>query len=143
MSRDSRRAPRGPRPVAVTWLALAGLFFSAFYLGRLAFNLQPSPFPLSVPSWYLPATGAIWGFMGLALSVGLWRGSTKAFRLAYWTVPGYLLWYWIDRLVLQRSDFAQVSYPAALLVSASFLVAVYGVLTRPSVRAYFRESPDE
>lgn len=120
-----------------------GLFFSAFYLARLALSLTLPPLPLTVPSWYLPLTGAVWGGLGLALSIGLWRRSDRAYRWTFWTVPAYLLWYWFDRLVFLRSDFAQASHPASLLWTIVALVLVFGALTRPSARAFFREEDDE
>lgn len=143
MPSEPRLAPRPPRPLAVTCIAAAGLLLAAFYLVRLVLSLDLPPLPLSVPSWYLPLTGALWGGVGLALSLGLWRGSARAYRLTFWTVPAYLLWYWLDRLVFLRSDFAEASRPAALLVSAAALIVVYGTLTRPSVRSFFRENSDE
>jgi len=95
---------------------------------------------LSVPAWYLPLTGAIWGGVALVLGLGLLRGSRRAYRLLFWAVPIYLGWYWADRLLFVRTDFAQRSLPAALLMSAVALAAVALALTRPAVRTFFGET---
>ena len=95
--------------------------------------------PLSVPAWYLPLTGAVWGGVALGLGFGLLRGSRQAYRFMFWAAPTYLAWYWADRLLLVRSDFSQRSLPAALLMTALGATLVYLALLRPSVRTYFRE----
>jgi hypothetical protein len=140
---NSEAIRRIRRPSSVTFVAVAGLFFSAFHLARLVLSLTSPPLPLSVPPWYLPLTGAIWGGLGMFLTIGLWRGSQKAYRWALWTIPAYLAWYWIDRLVFLRSDFAQTSRPAALAFTGAALVLLLGALTRNSAREFFRERTDE
>jgi hypothetical protein len=127
------------RPAVVTWLAAGVLTCAAFYLARLVLSLGLPNLPLSVPTWYLPLTGAVWGGVALALGIGLLRGSVRAYRLLFWAVPIYLGWYWADRLLLVRSDFAQRSTPAGLLMSALVVILVCLALLRPSVRTYFRE----
>jgi hypothetical protein len=118
------------------------LTFAVFYLARLALSLALPELPLSVPRWYLPLTGAIWGGVALAAGIGLLRGSRQAFRALFWLAPLYLAWYWVDRLVFVRSDFAQRSLPAALLISVVGVAALYLALTRRSVRTYFGEATD-
>jgi hypothetical protein len=115
------------------------LTLAAFYLARLVQSLALPALPLSVPEWYLPLTGAIWGGAALVLGVGLLRGWRRAYRLLFWMVPIYLLWYWADRLLFVRSDFAQRSLPAALVISVIGVAVLCLTLTRPSVRAYFGE----
>jgi len=135
-------APRPPdrrRPAVVTWLAAGVLTCAAFYLARLVLSLALPDLPLSVPEWYLPLTGAVWGGAALVLGFGLVRGSRRAYRFLFWAVPVYLGWYWADRLLLVRSDFAQRSLPAALVMSAIAVALVVLALTRPSVRMYFGE----
>lgn len=112
---------------------------AVFYLARLALSLNLPNLPLSVPAWYLPLTGAVWAGVGLALAVGLWRGARRAHRLAFWAAPVYLTWYWLDRLLLAHSDFAQRSLPAALVLSLAGSALFYLALTRRSARDYFRE----
>ena len=112
---------------------------AAFYLARLVLSLALPRLPLSVPEWYLPLTGAVWGGAALVLGFGLLRGSRRAYRFLFWAVPLYLGWYWADRLLLVRSDFAQRSLPAALVMSAIAVALVALALTRPSVRMYFGE----
>ena len=135
-------APRPPdrrRPAVVTWLAAGVLTCAAFYLARLVLSLALPDLPLSVPEWYLPLTGTVWGGAALVLGFGLLRGSRRAYRFLFWAVPLYLGWYWADRLLLVRSDFAQRSLPAALVMSAIAVALVYLAVTRPSARMYFGE----
>lgn len=135
-----RLPPQRRRPAVVTWLAAGVLTCAAFYLARLLLSLALPDLPLSVPAWYLPLTGAIWGGVALVLGLGLLRGSRRAYRLLFWAVPIYLGWYWADRLLFVRTDFAQRSLPAALLMSAVALAAVALALTRPAVRTFFGET---
>jgi hypothetical protein len=118
------------------------LSFGAFYLARLALSLSLPDLPLSVPAWYFPLTGAIWGGMALVLGVGLLRGERWARRFTLWIGPIYWLWYWSDRLLLVHTDFAQRSLPAALVLSTGAVVLLLWGLTRPAARAFFEERPD-
>lgn len=135
--------PGRRRPVVVTWLAGGVLTFSAFYLARLALSLSLPALPLSVPDWYLPLTGGLWGGVGLALAAALWRGVRGADRAAGSAGAVYLLWYWFDRLVFVQTDFAQRSLPTAAVLSVLGAALLYGALTQPSVRDFFLETPDE
>jgi hypothetical protein len=113
-----------------------------FYLTRFVLSLRLPDLPLSVPEWYLPLTGAVWAAACLAIGIGLWRGSRTAYRLLHWAAPLYLAWYWIDRVVFVRSDFAQRSLPAALLMTIAAAGVITLVLRRRSVRSYFAEASD-
>ncbi len=135
-------ADRRRRPTVVSWVAAGVLTFAVFYLARLALSLSLPDLPLSVPGWYLPLTGAIWGGTALALGLGLLRGVRRAYRLAFWMAPIYWLWYWADRLLLMRTDFAQRSLPAALVLSTGGLILFWWALTRPTARAFFEEKAD-
>jgi len=130
------------RPETVTWLAAGVLAFATFYLARLALSLSSLDLPLSVPDWYLPLTGAIWGGVALALGLGLLRGSPLAYRFTFWMAVVYWVWYWADRQLLVKTDFAQRSQPAALVVTIVSLILTVWTLTRPSARAFFEESTD-
>ncbi len=109
------------------------------YLARFALGLALPDLPLSVPEWYLPATGLVWGLGGLAAVYGLFRGRPWAPSLVRWGSGMYLLWYWADRLLLARSEYARVSWPAAALLSLAALGLLAWGLRRPAVRAYYRE----
>ena len=118
------------------------LTFAAFYLARLVLGLALPDLPMSVPAWYLPLTGAIWGGLALVLGVGLWRGSRRAYRALFWLAPIFVAWYWMDRLLFVRSDFAQRSLPAALVMTILAAGLLYVALTHRSARTYFEENPD-
>lgn len=118
------------------------LTIAVFYLARLALSLRSLDLPLSVPAWYLPLTGAIWGGLASALGLGLLRGSPAARRFTPGAAVVYWVWYWADRLLLVQTDFAQRSRPAALVVTVVSLILIVWALSRPSARAFFEERFD-
>lgn len=132
-----------PRPAPVTWLGCGGLILAALSLLRLVLSLSLPPLPLTVPRAYLSFTGAVWGAVGLAVGAGLIAGRRWAYRAAAIAAPALVVWYWADRLLLVRTDYAQRTWPAAALVSGIFLGLVAYALTRPSARRYFGRPKDD
>jgi hypothetical protein len=132
-----------PRPAAVTWLGCGGLILAAFFLARLALSLSLPALPLTVPRAYLSVTGAVWGGLGLAVGGGLLLGRRWAYPAAGFLAAGLTVWYWADRLLLVRTDYAQRSWPAALLVNAILLALVVYGWTHPSTRRYFGRAMDD
>ena len=136
-----RTAP--PRPAPVTWLGCAGLILAALSLVRLVLSLSLPPLPLTVPPAYLSITGAVGGGLGLAVGAGLIAGRRWAYRAAAFFAPALVVWYWADRLLLVRTDFAQRTWPMAALGSGILLGLVTYALTRPSTRRYFGRPKDD
>jgi len=136
---------RRRRPVLVTWLSLGVLTFSAFYTARAAAGLtllaRPA-LPLTIPLWYLPLTGVLWSGCGIVVAVGLLRGKSWGPHLMRWGTLAYLAWYWLDRLLLARSEYARQTEPASALLTALSLALVFGLLQRPSLRAFFQEEAE-
>jgi hypothetical protein len=134
-------ALRRRRPALVTWLSLGVLTFSAFYLARAVAGLtllaRPA-LPLTIPWWYLPLTGILWSGCGLVVAIGLLRGMSWGPHLLRWGMLAYLTWYWLDRLLLARSEYARQTVPASALLTALALALVFGALQQRSLRAYFR-----
>jgi hypothetical protein len=50
------------------------------------------------------------------------------------------VWYWADRSLLVRTDYAQRTLPGAILVTLILLVLVAYAWSRPSTRRYFGRS---
>ncbi len=113
---------------------------SAVYLTRLVVGLTIPTLPLTVPAWYLPLSGAVWGLLALATAAGLYTGRTwapLAFRLGG---ALYLAWYWLDRLLLARTDYALRTIPSSVFLTLLAVLVSLWVLRRSSFRAYFREN---
>ncbi|HLE29496.1 MAG TPA: hypothetical protein VI793_15325 [Anaerolineales bacterium] len=130
-----------PRPLSVTFLALAVLCLAVFNLFGAVSGVQRYAFlrtlPLAVSPAYLIASRAAWGIVFSVVALGLWRlkqwgrlGALAAFSL-------YAAQAWFDRLVLSRSDFARTTAPYALGVSLVGLALVWGILFRRKVKQCF------
>ncbi len=130
-----------PRPLSVTFLALAVFCLAGFNLLGAVSGFQRYAFlrglPLSVPPVYLIVSDSVWALVFAGLGVGLWRlkhwgrvGTLVAFSL-------YVAQSWFDRLMLSRSDFARVTIPWALGMSAISLALVWGILLRRAVKRNF------
>ncbi len=134
--RGERRRPR-----LVTWLSLGVLIFSAIHLIRMALGLRlPPDLPLTVPPAYIALNGGLWGLAGLAATYGLWRGRDWAIHLTRWGGLLYTVWYWLDRSLLARSDYARLTWPLGAVLTAFALGALLWALSRAHVRRYFREN---
>ena len=128
-----------PRPLSVTILALGVLTIAGFNLIRfyqaMRFRDFLSEFP-TVSPLYLATSGLAWGAAGLALALGLWRGSALARRFALIIAVAYTLYYWIDRLwVSQPGLSANLPFTAGL--NLILLLVTAWILTRPGARAFF------
>jgi hypothetical protein len=115
------------------------LTLSVFALARLFLGLSLPELPMSVPSAYVPLSGGVWAVLGLASAAGLWLGTGWAPRLTRGAACVIAGWYWADRLLLVRTEFARQSRPAALIATLVCLAAVLWILRRPAVRGFFRE----
>lgn len=93
---------------------------------------------LTVPAWYLPLSGAVWGFVALAAALGLWRRRPWARPLTLAASVLYAIAYWADRLLLTTSPYLRQSIPIAAFVTLAGLAFVWIVLNQPAVRRAFR-----
>jgi len=136
--RSSLRSRR--RPVIVTLLSLGVLILATLYLIRLAASLRSPSLPFTIPTWYLPLTGAVWGVGGLLLASGLFVGHGWAPTVARWGGLAFLGWYWADRLLLGRSDYSAVTRPAGAVLSLTAVMILLLGLNREGAREYFGEN---
>jgi hypothetical protein len=125
--------------VIVTLLGLGVLTLAAVFLIRLTTGLRPPSFPNTIPGWYLPLTGAVWGVGGMVLSYGMLTGKPWAPFLARLSAIAFTAWYWADRLLLAKSDYAALSRPADAAVNLIVLVILLWGLHRDGTRDYFGE----
>jgi hypothetical protein len=116
---------------------------SALFLARLFLGLRLPDLPYTAPRWYLPLSGAVWGITALAAGSGLLAGRRWAPPVARAAAVAFAAWYWADRLMLVRTDFALRSWPAAAVITLAALGLVTWGLSRPSARGYFGRTTDE
>ena len=128
------------RPAAVTWLSLGLLALGLVYLIRMAGGLTAPDLPLSVPHWYPPLTGAIWGIGWCVGATACFTGRRRAPRLIAVMGVAFLAWYWFDRLVFVRSEYALRTMPFSLGLTALGAAVVLAILRQSAVRGFFGES---
>ena len=133
------RLKSSQRPRLLIWFSVGVVGFSICYLMRLALSFVQCNLPLSVPFWYLPLTGAIWGVVGMTAAYGLFRGDLWAPRLVRWGTVVYTLWYWLDRIFLACNDYRRLTWPLMLVITLLAVLCTYWILSRPAIREYFGE----
>jgi hypothetical protein len=116
------------------------LTFSAIHFIGLAAIKTLTPLPLPIPIWYIFLKNGLWGLSSLAIAIGLFWGLTWAPRMIRWTGAVILVWYWADRILLSRSDFARRAWPAAAILTLAGIGLLCWILSRRSVRSFFREN---
>ena len=120
------------RPPAVTLLALLVLSSTAWNFVRFASALAGweslAAYVSSAGPLYISLSGLAWGLAGLPVYVGLILGLPWA-RIASGTAIGaYLLYYWLDRLLLSAAPRTGMSFAVliSLLVIGFTLFALLG-----------------
>jgi hypothetical protein len=116
---------------------------SALFLARFFLGLRLPDLPYTVPRWYLPLTGAVWGSAALVTGVGLLAGMRWAVGVARVGATAFAAWAWADRLLLVHTEFSLRSRPAAAAITLAALGLTFWVLSRPHVRRYFGRTMDE
>jgi hypothetical protein len=90
---------------------------------------------------YLLASGILWLLLGLAAVVSIFTH----WRRAPWLIRGSALAvvasYWVDRLLLTRSDAARANQGFALWFSLLALGGTFIILQLPEERQYFQAQP--
>lgn len=98
---------------------------------------------LPISPFYLVMTGAVWGIGGLIVAVGLWQGRPRMRSIALWGGAAYVLYYWIDRLLLRSSSLGRSNETFVIAVSIIFVGLLIFALTRPRVKLYFGETHEQ
>lgn len=102
-------------------------------------SLSTPELPLSVPAWYFPFTGMLWGSIGLVTCYGLFRRTGWALRLLTWGSVFFILWYWVDRVAFVRSEYGRSTWIAAAILSVGTFLLILFFRNRVDVKAYFQE----
>lgn len=119
------------------------LTFSAIQFWGLIASLSLPELPLSVPAWYLGLRNFIWGAVALVVAIGLFVGQSWALKGLRWGGVAGVVWFGADRLFWARSDYMRRVLPFSLILSTLLLVAIFWVISRPSVRDFFLENAHE
>ena len=128
------------RPWLLTILCLALLAFSVIHVAGLVASFRLPELSLPFPDWYLLLRNGLWGLSGLIAAGGLFFSRSWALSFTQWAGVAFAIWYWSDRLLLARSDYAKRSWPAAAAVTLLAGLWLLWILKRPSIQDYFRES---
>lgn len=100
--------------------------------------------PLSVPAWYLPLAGGVWGVSWLILGAGLWRRKEWARRFTLIAIPLQLGAWLADGLLFSRSTIAIQSFGFDLilrLLAAGLAMAVLLLAGRWETRPAGAQDP--
>jgi len=135
--------PSSRRPRLVTWLSLGVLSLSVLFLARLVLGLRLPDLHYTVPRWYIPLSGGVWGALALGTALGLLTGRPWASPTARFGAILFAAWYWADRLLFVHTEYARRSLPAAAALTLAGLGFTFWALTRPHARTYFGRPTDE
>jgi hypothetical protein len=115
-------------------LSIAGINLIRFSVAVLDWEYWAVTLPLS--PLYLAISGLTWTLTWTPLAWGLWRGSAWAAAFMLPAAGAFVLYYWLDRLVLKGGE-AGSSLPVAALATLVFLIFVRWSLTRPGAHTFF------
>ncbi len=118
------------RPFSVTILLWLVLSLTAWSGLRLVSAIQwwstLAEFASPPGPWYIAASGGFWLAVGIVLLWGIWRAKSWVQYALLASGVALALWYWADRLLLQRPG---ANWPFALastlLLLALFLVSLF------------------
>src|SRR5574341_373504 len=120
------------RPKTVTFLAALVFILGLLQCARAANLFTRRDFllelNLSISLPYAVASAAIWGGALVAASIGLWMLRRWGWWLALAAVTGSQVHGWIDRLLFDRSDYAQLSIGFGLGATLVILALTWGLL---------------
>jgi hypothetical protein len=111
---------RHRQPFFVTLVVYGVLLLAAGYFllaGQALFRyLIQDGYTLSVPAWYLPLVGALWGGLWLVLGISLWRRREWARRFTLIVLPLQILFWLADWRLFSRSAIAIQSFGFDLIL---------------------------
>jgi hypothetical protein len=126
-------------PTSVTILAIIVLFITSWFGIRIYSTITNWQILIEFGARpvYILGTGAFW------FLIGLWLFSIIGLQKPYTPQAGsviavmYVLWYWIDRLVMQSSPAPNVSFN--LIISTFSLAIFIIILNLPVSRSFFNK----
>jgi hypothetical protein len=87
---------------------------------------------------YLALSGAAWGGAGLAGGVGLWLRLNWA-RYTAFAAAGFVLWYWVERLVTNRSNAGWSNMAFTIVLSVLWLAFAFVAIGQAERKGYFKK----
>lgn len=93
--------------------------------------------PLSVSRAYLVLTGVVWALAWLAAAYAMFTGRPWAPRFARGVGAAFLIWFWVDRLLWVRSEYALRTLPFTLGVTLLACALALLGLRQAAVRRFF------
>lgn len=127
------------RPWVVTFISLLVLTFSIVQLAGLSVWFRLPELELTIPGWYLPGRSLVLAAGALVGAVGLFMGKTWSARYLQALSVVYLVWFWVDRLLIRSSPIARMALPFyGTLVSLGTLLLLW-LLGWERVKAYVEE----
>ena len=127
--------PFGVTLLSITVLLTSILYFSRFYEAVRDWDFMVMLLPFS--PLYLVLSGLIWGLIGLSLFWGLWRGLFWAPRFTIAGLLAFLLYFWMDRLLMPAYPGRNSNGLFWLGVSIFLLGYCLLVLTRSKAKLFF------
>ncbi len=125
-----------PRPIRVTLLALLIICFALFEGLRLGSSIYfwKTLIEYGAPPFYLAISGAFWFISGCVLVWGLWTGRHWAWLGSLLGAVAFLIWYWLDRLLLQQPHSNGLF---AAIASGVIFILVLLILLTTRTRRFF------
>lgn len=130
------------RPFGVTLLSLGVLTIAVLNLTRLLSAIRFWLFLeeiLPISGLYLVGTGLIWAGFGLPLFWGLWHGFLWAPGFSRIASVAYLIYYWLDRLLLANHPGREANLPFAVGASLIGIGLIYWILSRRKAKVFFQK----
>ena len=132
------------RPVSVTLLALGVLIIAIIHLQRFILTLLEWNFLIGlieISPYYLLSSSIFWSIVYFWLSFSIWRGVKNA---PIWTIVFMVLfnlYKWVDRLWI--SSFNVTNWMFLLVFDLFFLLCLFLIFTRKSVRVFYGEDHEQ
>jgi FtsH-binding integral membrane protein len=138
--RSNQNRHKKTRPLSVTLLALGVLsialvnlagFVQAFFTWDFLEKL------LSFSPAWIGISRLFWGVWGIFVAWNLWYGRKAAPKLILWTSISFLLFTWINRLVLYTSAGRSANFGCLSVISIILIVFMIWAITSPEAKSFF------
>jgi len=138
---------RTNRPFLVTLLAFVVLLLAILNIGKAAVAAGRwsalNALGLSMPTWLLVVTGAVWGAIWLVEAWGLWRLWPPARPAAITLFIVYPIQMLAEQALFVQGPYERGLLPALTVLSALAAALVAFILTRPAILTQFEHPVEE
>ena len=128
------------RPISVSILVMLVLFFTTINGIQVFSALTSWDFLVALlptaPMFYIVIGGAIWFFIGLILTVGLFTGKKWTLVITRIAILVYLIYFWIDRFVIAEIIFIQNRWQFFLGLSILLVVLSFWMLEQKKSKLF-------